>query len=473
MEKQRISTTLKSCRRFLILSKILFISFLTTFPAFSQSQSQILTAAEIRSLRISPAEGQSLFAKTDIKFTLTIPKTLPSQVQVISAEQKQDITFRTMRKSDFYSEEGNGTIIEIWYNFEKSGTYTLAPLSVMIQNRRRQIEFDKLQITNDPSKMSARVVIVFQNGFSIYSDEPAASAPLFSSTAGRKLKFTVNLQYATQLVQFSWDIPKDSIFTQVKEYDFSQVKFRERNYSHDLIPVADFEWTALTPGQQPLPKFKLTATDYSGYRNELLLPEIIIDFKESTSSLQTQKEADIFSDAFFQSAETEAVITNTTVTYEDCKKLAELYTKEHYAFLNYFSAKKSRQSFESELNLPPASSNLFPSILMYISLLVILGSVVFLVISIRKNYKIKCLVFTTLLLVSLISSIYCFIRRGEKFGICTGCKIYSIPAEKADAAVELAAGNKVRILEKTDKWFYVELGKNGGWCTTDKVIIIK
>ena len=473
MEKQRITTVNKSCRRFLVSFSILLSSLFITLPAFTQSQSQILTAAEIRNLKLSPSEGQNLFAKEDIKFSVIIPKAVPSQVQVISTEQKQDINFRTMRKTDFYSDDYNGTIIEIWYSFEKSGSYTLSPLSVMIQNRRRQIDFDKVEITNDPAKMNARVVIVFDNGTTVFSDSPASASPLFTASMGKKLHFTVNLQYATQLVQFTWDIPKYSIFTQTKEYDFSEIKFRERNYSHELIPVADFEWTALTTGEQALPKFKLAATDYRGYRNELLLPEIIINFIEGSSVVQNQKESDIFSDAFFQQTEFETPSQKITVTYEDCKKLAELYTKEHYAFLNYFSAKKSRSSFESSLNLPPSSLKIFPSILMYISLALILASLILLILAIRKNQKIKLLVFITILVVSMIASIYSLIRRNEKYGICTGCKIYSIPAEKAESAVELTAGSKVRILEKTGKWFFVELGKNGGWCTTDKIIIIK
>ena len=154
MEKQRNKRLIKSCRRFLIILLALFSPILAS--------AQNLSLDQIKALRITAEEGQNLYTKTDLKFTVTIPNVHSSQVQILSTEQKSDINFRTIRKSENYGE--NGTTIEIWYNFEKKGTYTLTPLSVLIQNRKRNISFETITVTDDPATMLPRIVIVFEDG---------------------------------------------------------------------------------------------------------------------------------------------------------------------------------------------------------------------------------------------------------------------------------------------------------------------
>ena len=116
MEKRRIKAIIKSCRRFLISLSLIFISGF----AFSQN----LSLETIRQLRITPEEGQNLYTKSDIKFSVTIPGISPSQVQVLTTSQKQNINFRSIRKSEDY--EQKGTKIDIWYNFDKKGEPIIA-----------------------------------------------------------------------------------------------------------------------------------------------------------------------------------------------------------------------------------------------------------------------------------------------------------------------------------------------------------
>ena len=168
MEKQRIKGLFKSGRRLLIT---LLLSFAAVF-AFSQN----LTLEQIKQLRFVPEDGQNLYTKTDLKFVVTIPNVRASQVQVLSMTQDPDITFRTIRKSEDYKQ--NGTIIEVWYNFAKEGTYTPSPVPMMIQNRKRTIEFNSVTVTVDPSTMNPRIVIVFEDGTKIYSDESDKGFPV-------------------------------------------------------------------------------------------------------------------------------------------------------------------------------------------------------------------------------------------------------------------------------------------------------
>ncbi len=463
MEKQRIKRLSKSGRRFLIFLLIL----LYPITIFAQN----ITQDQINALKILPEEGQKLYTKTDLKFSVTLPAVRSSQVQIISADQQADITFRTIRKSENY--DNNGTTIEIWYNFGKKGTYKLRPVSVMIQNRRRTIAFDPVTVTDDPATMLPRMVLVFENGTKIYSDEIPSSSPVLKIHTGRKLHFTVNLQYANQLVQFNWEIPRDSIFTCTKEYEFTEARHHERIYSHNLIPVADFEWIGLIPGIQKLPNFRLNATGYNGYRSELFFPDIYIEFAQETNIDTHSEDTDIFSSAFFQEAASVKEEQKTSLTREDCRILAELYTKEHNEFLLYSKARNDRIDFEQKHGLIISANPIFPTVLLYTALIIIVTSIICIIISSRKKHKIRSLIFTAFLLIGIAISIYCAVRRNERYGICTGCKLYSIPQQNAESVSETASGIKVRILERTDKWYYIEVGESGGWCSTEDIYIIK
>ena len=78
-----------------------------------------------------------------------------------------------------------------------------------------------------------------------------------------------------------------------------------------------------------------------------------------------------------------------------------------------------------------------------------------------------------LLILGTALLVYCFVRRSERYGISAGCKIYSIPQENDESVFEVGSGNRVRILERTEKWYYIEVGETGGWCIADDIFVIK
>lgn len=464
MEKQRIYTIAKPCRRLLISGIFVFIYINNLF-------SQTLTASEIKKLRITPEENQSFFTKTDIKFVLTIPNLDPSKIQVLPNTTKTDVYFKTIKKSSDY--ENNGTLIEIWYNFDKAGTYQLENLPVIIQNRQRSIQFQPVKILDDPSKQNPRIVIQFSNGTKIYSDHGLYEKPIFSAKAGQKLSFTINLQYATQLVNFKWDIPQDSIFTQTKTYEFTEVKYREKKPSTELIPVATFEWTVLSPGIHSMPKIKLTATGYSGYKNELLMPNVDISFEKTSSSSNSTSETHIFDSAFSNLQQENQLSSQIQITNENCEQLAALYSKERNSVFTHYINKKNRQKYEEELKLPVNLNRFFSIGQLLGSILFFTGALIILLISIHEKKHLRILISSALLMLSMVPLIYTLIKRTEINGICKGCTIYSIPEENAEAFSEIGKGNNVTITESTDNWLYVQLGESGGWCKKDNIIIIK
>ena len=110
---------------------------------------------------------------------------------------------------------------------------------------------------------------------------------------------------------------------------------------------------------------------------------------------------------------------------------------------------------------------------MYASFLVIILCILGIIFSKIKKHKIRLLVFITVLVFAVATFAYTHIKRCEKFGICKGCTIYSIPENTAAASSEIGRGNTVRILETTGSWLYIELGETGGWCKAENILIIK
>lgn len=431
----------------------------------------MVTAAEINNLRFKPAADQELYTKTDLKFEIVIPKVKASQIQFLSNNQRSDVSFRTMRKTENY--ENGGTLIEVWFNFEKTGTYTLNPLQFSIQGRRRNLKFSTITVTDDPGKQSPRIVIKFNNGTTVYSDNGVYNAPLFSAPAGKKILLTVYLQYATQLMNFNWDIPKDAIFTQTRTYEIMEVKYREKNISHDLVPVASFEWTSLAKGNQTLPKMKITATAYNGARNELIMPELSATFTSATTESTSSTDDKLFASAFTQDKIEEDNKGNEKITRDVCEALAELYLRERNSLFSSRAIRKERQQFELDNNLPVNYERDFSIRIIFGALLLLLGGIILLILSFHEKKPLRIMFAVAIIIFAVVATVYGVFKRLEVQAICTGCTIYSIPEETAEAKAEMGAGNKVFISEKAGKWYYIELGETGGWCRAENVIIIK
>ena len=466
MEKQRINRTSGFIKRLLISFSLFGI---LSFSLFSRE----ITYAELKTLRFIPTEDQNFYTDTDIEFQVILPGIKPSEIKVLQDRtqmSQKNISFKSMKKFEDFSLKG--TVIQIWYSMDKIGTYTISPLKVTVQNKKTSIKFDPITVTEDPAKMMPKIVIVFSNGAKVKSDDTYSSEPLFSVPLGEKLRFTVYLQYITQLVQFNFEIPKDSIYKQVKTYEITEVKYREKSISNEMIPVADFEWEVLTEGKHTIPQFKLTTIDYNGYRTELMLPEVNVEFTPRVVREIQKNNNELFQDAFEQPVVNNVVLQSNDITLSDCEKLASLYSKERNAFFPYSKESKERKQFENELGIP-STIKTPPKGFIYLSIALIVLFIILIIIVIRKKAVLRIFIFSILLLSSSALLIYTVQKRNDYYGVSKGCTIFSIPEKTAEASSEINIGSIVEITEDTDNWFHVQLGETGGWCKKDDIIIIK
>ena len=170
MEKQRIKSAAKSFGRLLAAIKSAAIFALLSAAGAEAFCQSVISQTQCDALKIAPSENQKFYTKSDIKFEVLIPNTNANSIQLQSSRSPQGATMRTMRKTQDYGDTP-GTKLEFWYTFEKKGDYQIAPLSLLISNRRRSISFDPITVTDNPEFLLPRIVLVFPDDKYFYSDE--------------------------------------------------------------------------------------------------------------------------------------------------------------------------------------------------------------------------------------------------------------------------------------------------------------
>ena len=429
------------------------------FAAGSQTvYSQTLTNALIRDLRISPVQNQPLAVNTDIKFEVVIPYTLPSQIDVSMPEEIENVQFKTLRKVEAGG-NGGGTKIEIWFSFSQTGTYIIPPLSMKIKNSRKQIAFMPVKIGINPKEQDPVCVIVTDSGIN----------KNITVTAGQSVKFRVCLQYAVQLVQFNWELPKDSIFVQGKTYEFTEIKQREKVVSDELIPVSDFEWTPLVTGTIDFPKFNIQAIAYNGDKVTVKLPAIKVNVVKARTK-KSDNSSSYFSKAFetdFENGGEELVLI---LTAQEAEYIAELRSKERHSLFG--KARKERIAYEKLLGMPYSQKE-FKIAWIYICAVITLALVVLLVIFLRKKRSIINIGIGIVLVCMIVLVIYCAVCGKRKFAVSTGGQLCSIPEASASIKSELPVCNRVQVLDESGDWYLLRFGETEGWCTKESIIIIK
>lgn len=462
MEKQRKQSELESCRRLLKSPDfkkliILFFLFLTLPKGFSQT----LTNAMIRELRITPVKEQALVVNSDIKFEVIVPYTLPSQIDVSMPEEVENADFKTLRKIEAAGTGGNagGTKIELWFSFSKTGFYVIPPLVVKIKNSRRQLAFMPVTIGINPKEQEPLCLIVTDSGIN----------KNLTVTAGQTVKFRLCLQYAVQLVQFSWELPKDSLFVQGKTYEFTEIKQREKQVSDALIPVSDFEWTPLIAGEMTFPKFNIQAISYNGDKVTVKEPQLklkVLEARENNSSMENS----IFALAFEEDEYQEQESSFENLSPEAAVKLAQLRSRERHSLTG--QARRQRIEFEKEAGLPYSQKE-FKLLWLYLSAIVTLTLILLMIVCALKKRKNLNLLLGIMLVCLLVSFIYCGVLSGRKYGISTGGRICSIPEESASIKSQLPAGNRVQLLKQSGDWWLLRFGETEGWCKKENIEVIR
>lgn len=474
MEELRYSRKEQFSNRLLkkiISSLILF--FIFSVPAFS------ITPQEIQKITIKP-EQNVFFTNQELKYVLEIPEIQPHFVQTqLQENMKEGVNFVSSRRMEYFTEDNQtGTRIEFWFTFKNTGIGTIPPLIVRINGRTYYLNFENVQLYENPKTIAPRLIVEINGSKILYpsSENIKRRGETFSSQVTEPIEVTVYVQYAVQIKQFGFEIPKDSIFEEIAKFEMVSGKVRLTDFSQDKIPLASFKWTPLKEGKYSLPNIRAVATAYSGRNLELGLPECVVTVekkdKDSLEEIAGDDSFSVFSYALSDPIDESGVKEIQVITDDDYYQIAALRCNERHSFGPLLSVRKQRIAKEQKVGISVSKDEAsIPLWHAFSIVFVLFTAVTVMCIIFRKKFMAVITVCFAVVFgcLSLIWGIMVF----ERHAVVKGGALSPIPEDSALSSTAVTAGTCVRIKEETSDWYYIEYNENRGWIKKEELILVE
>lgn len=455
MEKSAAGTA-KQFKRLLILFSLCLFS--SSLYLFGESVNELIEKCEVI------CEEQFCFTGKTSQFSLTINDIEPKYIDFYIDRVPDNVNFISSKKES----SENGTLITMYFQFEKPGGYKIPPLVCAVKNVKHYIPFKYVEVYENPDTIQPELIVEYAN--TMFNRENS----VIKVSAGSHIIYTVSIRYAAQINSYSFDLPKYSIFNELKRYPAAEGNPIKTEFSTAQEKVAMFDWQPLTEGEYKLPFVKITATSYSGSRYIMQFPEKVIRVTpaEQSDNTAVENEDIVFGYAFTEKTETapETNLAKSELTLETVQELVQMRQAERKSFP--FSKKaEERMSFEKEYGLSETPEE--PSMPLFITALVIIVilAVLMIILLAKKKYFPAAADFIALCAV-IIFSISLYVKLNEKTAVFNGTYLSSVPEENGTVSVFLEKGSYVRITKKAGKWIYIEKNETYGWITEDNVVYI-
>ena len=425
-----------------------------------------ISRRQIKNLKFS-SMNESVFVQQDCSFVLSLPGIAPENVQFSIPKEQESVRFASSRQTDFIDADRDlGTRIELWFNISQAGTFTLQPVVITVNGYRYSVPFESVLVKENPEIVLPKMWIVFDSGV-------VQEGEKITAVAGKPVCFTVYLKFFLQITKLDWDLQKNSLLKELRRYEITQGKPRNREFFSQEVPVISFEWTPLVSGSWTLPPIKISAIKYNGSLVEVEIPQYTLTVaanpqKNSGVKAKSSENA-VFAYAFAESEAPEVAKAAESFSVDDCITLARLRSQERHSFP--FSRKASeRLAFEQKFGINTRSPE--PSIpLFYLCLCLALILLIFTVIFIIIRKKIFIL-FLSLLCVVILIAVVSGIKLRPKYGIFAGGVFSPVPELTPHISRQQNGGMRVQVIEQTSKWAYVVFNGTGGWVLKDYLFLI-
>lgn len=452
---------------------------LGVFLFFSQSLfAKEPSPAQIRALVVEP-DSKTFFTAQENGYTLKIPEVEPSRVQTDLPQLPSGVQLVSSKREEYAETDGTrGTKVHLWFTFRDTGSVRMPPLITIVGYRTYYLSFGEVEVFENPAVISPAMEIHFEKGVSEL--RPENSIRRFAAVEGDEIVFSVHLKYFVQIVKFSFEIPKNSIFKEVERYEITRELSSAKEFSSQSVPVATFLWRPLAEGVYSIPPITLVATSYNGSRRTIPVPEIQIKISRNNSLLKDEnlnpfeKFHDyqaVFKDAFSANFAPKNDEAKIQITAEQCKTLAQLRSHERNA-MPFSRVISERKNFEESLLLSSASGEKHrPMAILFLVWTFVLFAM-FAVSLIFKHNKLAAVFFSFALLI-LIFSVREFSQLSVHYGIFTGGTVSPVPEAEFSASHIAEAGLRVKIIEEAGDYYYIESLAADGWVLKDSVFEIK
>lgn len=424
-------------------------------------------------MRFRPTQD-TLFTENDNSFFVEIENVTPDSVQISVNSLPPNVSFVSSKKETvliprdeaFGGGYTTGTRIILWMRFAKTGSYRIKPIDLTIDGGFYQIPFESVEIFQNPRFIHPEINVVFQN----QTLESSKKGKFMKINSGDHVVFTVTARYMESIQNIFWNIPEDSIFKKIKDYEFS-FPAGDSRFVTQFQPVATFDWQPLSEGDLRLPEIFIAATSYNGSVEDIPCP--IFNFKAGKAEqiIQEAREENPFVYAFYETEKSFESKKNIEASPQDISRLVELHIRERHSF-PFSSVVDERKAAELELGLPCDYHE--PSLMVLLAMVALLTAVfaatIFFVV-VRK--KTETAIFVSLLIFfSVFTGIY-GVRVNSSHGVFTGGVMNPIPEENLMTGVTIQAGSVVSIIRSAGDWMYIRHNDTYGWIPSKSVCLIK
>lgn len=440
------------------------------------SFAKALSPSEIRQLTVK-ADTKEFFTAQENGYSLRIKGITPEKIQTDLPQLPSGVSLVTSKREEVIFEDGErGTLIRLWFSFRDTGDIKLPPLILSVGRRTYYIPFERRTVYENPALITPEVQIDFLKGITI---EQTRRNTTYSAVAGQKIEFLLQLKYFVQIVQFEWNLPQDSIFEEKERFEITRGIPQGTDFSSEAVNVARFEWTPLKEGNYSLPEITLIATSYNGSRKKIQLPSYTIkvlpptnaDFALSENYKKSLHGENNFEKAFIEQKTETSKTDKITISKENCRKLAELYSKEKNSFpkSKFYEERKALEDSLSIKNDDKVESKSLIYLSVGFTILLATFTILFFVFA----KTLPALIFLVLFTFSMIFSIAGIGRLSEKYAIFAGGEIASVPEISTLSVSTEQGGKKVKILEKAGDYYYIQSKELTGWVFKDSIFEIE
>ena len=278
---------------------------------------------EWRNMKVLPS-SEIFFTQTENCYELFLSGASPSKIQMELPDLPYGAKFISSKKEEFSENGERGTLISLWFTFSESGTVEFPPLAIRIDGKMHYIEFESVRIYENPNLIQPILEIHFTNPSKLRSQN---GRKIYQAQVGEKIAFTVSLRYGVQVLNFSWKIPKDSIFSETERFEFANGTQKLTEFKSEAKNLARFEWQPLREGIFPLPEIAVTALAFNGTQAHIFPPtDIEIEVspsKQQKSSISRAENHTIVSSAFEMPGDVPEKSQKEPSNREDFRKMAE------------------------------------------------------------------------------------------------------------------------------------------------------
>lgn len=450
------------------------LAALALLCASAQIHARPPTGNELRAMTVKPT-ADYFFTAQECCYSLSIPNVAPARIQIELSPLPSGVQFLSSKKEEYFKSETSeqGTLIQFWFSFSEPGTITLPPLTLTFARRHFPISFESCIVYANPATLVPQVEVVFSDATNeaLTRDKNG----YFHLTEGTNVEFQLNIRYCVQIVNLSWTLPKNAIFTEKARTETANGAFLGKAFSPETTEVATYSWTPLAEGNYKLPAITLETIGYNGNRKTIALPPYIFAVeKQHSRAPKPQMQPlsfELFSQAFASPQEELPPQTEAPSANPDWATLARLRSAERHAF-PWHAQKAARKAYERTFALS-SDSNEAHAPLAPLSFALLALFVTLTIVLLVQHYFRKAVASGILALFFLITSIQMAAQLSPRYAIFAGGDVYTIPEEKNTSSYTEKAGQRVRILAEAGDWLYISTHEGTGWVQSTTVYAIK